>query len=174
MKTFAAALAALALALIPASASAKEGIELSTLPDFLSAGQPWNTEVHALPFPGEPPLPAEGVGIQIRALRSGRTLRFPGERLPDGGYHVNVVFPSAGRWSYEVVGLGRVPEQNWAPVDIGPVASAPARSGSGFPYGWVAGGAAAIVLALLAFGVNRSRAGRAGPRHDASPSAPAR
>ena len=147
MKTFAAALAALALALIPASASAKEGIELSTLPDFLSAGQPWNTEVHALPFPGEPPLPAEGVGIQIRDLGSGRTLRFPGERLPDGGYHVNVVFPSAGRWSYEVVGLGRVPEQNWAPVDIGPVASAPARSGSGFPYGWVAGGAAAICCA---------------------------
>ena len=177
MKTFAAALAALvALALIPASASAKEGIELSSLPDFLHAGQPWDTEIHALPFPGQPPLPAQGVGIEIRDLGSGRALRFPGERLPDLGYHVHVVFPSAGRWSYQVVGLGRVPQQNWAPVDISPAASAPARSGSssGFPYGWVAGGAAAIALALVAFGVSRSRAGRGGPRPGASPSAPAR
>ncbi|MGZ4200937.1 MAG: hypothetical protein ACXVRH_02635 [Thermoleophilaceae bacterium] len=168
MKTLLAAL--VALALIPASA--KEGIELSSLPDFLHAGQTWTTEIHALAFPGQPPLPRSGVGIEIDSR--GKALRFAGRRLPDGGYRVRVVFPSAGRWSYEVVGLGRVPQQNWAPVDISPAASAPARSGSGFPYGWVAGGAAAIALALVAFGFSRFRAGRAGPRPGASPYAPAR
>jgi len=168
MKTFAALLAALSLALLPAAtASAKEGIELSTLPDFLTAGQAWDTEIHALPFPGQPALPASGVGIQIRQLGSGRTLRFPGERLPDLGYHVHVVFPSAGRWSYEVTGIGSIPQQNWAPVDI---AAAKARSHSSFPYGWIAAGA--VVLGAL--GLSRYRAGRAGPRPGASPSAPAR
>jgi hypothetical protein len=170
MKTFAALLAALALALVPAaSASAKEGIELSTLPDFLSAGQSWDTEIHALPFPGQPPLPASGVGIQIRNLESGRTLRFQGERLPDLGYHVHVVFPTGGRWSYKVVGIGRSPQQNWAPVDV---AQPPHDGGSSVPWGWIGAGCGA--LALAAFGFSRYRAGRAGPRPGASPSAPAR
>ena len=168
MKTFAAALAVLALALLPAAASAKEGVELSSLPDFLKAGQSWEVDVHMALFPGERPLPPSGVGIEI--AHAGRTIRYPGSRLPDLGYHVHVVFPSAGRWSYKVVGPTPIHQQNWAPVDIAAAPAAPHSSGSSFPYGWVIGGGGALVLALCGVGISRFRAGRAAPRPGASPS----
>jgi hypothetical protein len=150
MRILALALALVALAVLPTTASAKEGIELSSLPNFLSAGQPWVVEVHSLPFPGTPALPSNApVGVQISS--GGRTLRFPATALAGGGYRARVVFPSAGRWSYKVVGIGRIRQQNWAPVDIGP---APRRTAttesSGFPAGWVGAGAAiAVALGLL-------------------------
>jgi hypothetical protein len=169
MKTCVAAL--LALALVPVAASAKEGIELSSLPNFLSAGQPWTTDIRSIPT--DPALPAiHGVAIQITNQGSHRQLSFPAARLADGSYRVRVVFPSGGRWDYEVVGLGNYPQQNWAAVDVSPAGGNTPSSSSSFPWGWVAGGAGAALVALL--GVSRYRAGRAGPRPGANPSAPAR
>jgi hypothetical protein len=154
MKAFIVALAVLAL--IPTAASAKEGIELSSLPDYLSAGEPWVTTISAIP--GDPGLPAtHGVTIQITNRASGRQLSFPAAPLGDGTYRVRAVFPTAGRWDYHVVGLGNYPQQNWAPVDIASAAGDPPSSSSGsFPWAWVAGGAAAL-LVVGTLGVKRYR-----------------
>jgi hypothetical protein len=151
------ALALVGLALLPATASAKEGIELSSLPDFLSAGQPWVVDIHSPPFPGTPALPRNApVGVRISS--GGRTLRFPATALADGGYRVRVVFPSAGRWTYEVVGIGGIRQQNWAPVDIDPAPRQMATTESnGFPAGWVGAGAG-IAIAFGLFFVRRRRA----------------
>ena len=159
MKAFIAAL--VALALVPAAASAKEGIELSSLPNFLSAGEPWDVTISALPFPDERALPKSGVAVQITNEASGRTLRFAAPLLHDGGYHARVVFPSTGRWSYMVVGIGRMRQQEWAPVDIAPprkpAVRAETKESSAFPFGWVGGGAALLVV-IGALALRRHRA----------------
>jgi hypothetical protein len=168
MKAFVAAL--ITLALVPVAASAKEGIELSSLPDFLTAGEPWNTEIRSLPT--DHGLPAtHGVAIQITNEKTGQTLDFPAAPNGDGSYRVRVVFPSAGRWDYEVVGLGNYPQQDWAPVDIAaPATPAPAadRDSGSFPWGWVGGGGGALTLALAAVFMRRYRPWRSSP---SSPSA---
>jgi hypothetical protein len=159
MRFLAAAL--LALALLPATASAKEGIELSSLPNFLSAGQPWDVDIGTIP--GDRALPDRAkVAIEITNQRSGRVLRFDARTLGAGRYHARVVFPTAGRWAYTVSGLGHYPQQNWAPVDVAradPPAASSTGSGSGgsFPWGWVAGGAAAAALALGTLGLRMRR-----------------
>ena len=165
MKAFIAAL--VALALVPAAASAKEGIELSSLPDFLTAGEPWNTEIRALPTDHGLPA-AHGIAIQITNQKTGQTLDFPAAWNGDGSYRVRVVFPSAGRWDYEVVGLGPYHQQDWAPVDIAapPAAATDSSDSSSFPWGWVGGGAG--LLALAAVAVARYRPWRSSP---SSPSA---
>jgi hypothetical protein len=169
MRTIA-VIAFIAVVLLPASANAKEGLGLSSLPNYLSPGQPWDTRIHALPK--DRSLPANnGVAIQITNEASGRKLEFPAARNANGSYRVRVVFPSAGRWDYEVVGLGNYPQQNWAPVDVAAPGSAAGDSSSSFPWGWVAGGAAGLALVAVV-AVSRYRAGRAGPRPGASPSAP--
>jgi hypothetical protein len=146
--------ALLAAALLPSTAIAKEGLELSTLPDGLMAGQSWDTDIRA--FPPRHDLPqTHGIAIQITKQGSGEQRDFPAARQADGSYRVRVVFPSPGTWDYYVVGLGTYHQQNWAPVHI---AAAPEESS--FPWGWIAGGGA---LALLALVVARFRPWRSSP-----------
>jgi hypothetical protein len=156
-----AAVALIAAVLVPSSAFAKEGLELSSLPDGLAAGQPWDTNIRALPPGGS--LPAtHGVGVQITNVQDGKTLDFPAAPNGDGTYRVRVVFPSAGRWDYQVVGIGTYHQQNWAPAQIvAPAAAVTEDSGSSFPWGWVAGGGAG--LALIALVVARFRPWRSSP-----------
>jgi hypothetical protein len=135
----------IALALLPSSAFAKEGLELSTVPDGLIAGQPWDTDLRA--FPPRHDLPAtHGVAIQITKDGSGEQHSFAAVRNGHGGYRVRVVFPSPGTWSYQVIGLGTYHQQNWAPVDI----AAGAQEES-FPWPWIVGGAVALALAMARF-----------------------
>jgi hypothetical protein len=165
MKAFLAVL--IALALVPAVAYAKEGVELSSLPNFLSAGDSWDVNIHPMSFPGEPDLPKSArPAIQITNEANGQARRFPARPLGDGGYQVHVVFPTAGRWDYKVVGIGHLHQQNWAPVDISPAAAPPATASQtdseSFPWPWIAGAGGALVIALGAVGLRRRfRAGAA-------------
>jgi hypothetical protein len=163
--------ALIAAFLVPSTAFAKEGLELSSLPDGLTAGQPWDTDIRAFGPHGR--LPAtHGVGIQITNVQSGKTLEFPAAQNGDGSYRVRVVFPTAGSWDYQVVGIGTYHQQDWAPAEIvAPAAAVTEDSSSSFPWGWVAGGAG--LLALAAVGVARFRPWRSspsGPSADPPPS----
>jgi len=135
----------IALALVSSSASAKEGIELSTVPNGLLAGQPWDTDIRA--FPPRHDLPAtHGVAIHIFKRGSEEQRSFAAARDGSGGYRVRVVFPSPGTWSYEVVGLGTYHQQHWAPVAI-----AAGTHEESFPWPWIVGGAVALALAVARF-----------------------
>jgi len=144
--------AVVAAVLVPSTAVAKEGIELSSVPDGLIAGQPWDTDIRALPARHD--LPAtHGIAIQITKRGSGEQRSFAAARDGSGGYRVRVVFPSPGTWDYRVVGLGTYEQQNWAPADI-----AAGASEESLPWPWLVGGAA-----LLALGVARFRPWRSSP-----------
>jgi hypothetical protein len=137
--------AVIAVLLVPVSALAKEGIELSSTPDGLIAGQPWDTDISAVPRRRD--LPAtHGIAIHIFKPGSGEQRTFAAARNGSGGYHARVIFPSPGTWTYEVVGLGRYHQQNWAPVDIGA-----GTHKASFPWPWMVGGAVAMALAVARF-----------------------
>jgi hypothetical protein len=146
--------------LVPSTAVAKEGLELSSTPDGLAAGQPWDVDIR--PLPPEHPLPAtHGIGIQITKAGSGEQKMFPAARNRDGSYRASVVFPRGGVWDYEVVGLGPYHQQDWPPVDI--AGSTSSDSGS-FPWGWLVGGAGAVALiALLVARFRPWRSSASGP-----------
>jgi hypothetical protein len=155
--------ALLAAALVPSTAIAKEGLELSTLPDGLMAGQPWDTDIRA--FPPRHDLPAtHGIAIQITKHGSGEQRSFAAATNGDGGYRVRVVFPSPGTWDYYVTGLGTYHQQNWAPVEI----AAPVKKEESFPWPWVA--AAAVVLALVVARFRPWRSSPSAPSVDPPPS----
>ena len=163
-----AAVALIAAVLVPSSAFAKEGLELSSTPGGLAAGQPWDVDIRAMP-PGHPLPATHGIGIQITKQANGEQRGFPAARSADGSYRVSVVFPSAGRWDYEIVGLGPYHQQNWAPVDIR--GSTSSDSSSSFPWGWVAGGAAGLALiALVVARLRPWRSSRSGPSAAPPPS----
>ena len=158
--------------LVPATAGAKEGIELSSTPGGLTAGAPWDVDIRAIP-PNRGLPATHGIGIQITNQAGGEQRSFPAARNGDGSYRVHVVFPSASRWDYEVVGLGPYHQQDWAPVDIAaPPAAATGNSASGsFPWAWVGGGAGLLAFAAVAVARFRPwRSSPSGPSVDPPPS----
>jgi hypothetical protein len=142
-----AAVALIAAVLVPSIAFAKEGLELSSTPGGLAAGQRWDVNIRPMP-PGQPLPATHGIGIQITNEANGEQRSFPAARSADGSYRVSVVFPSAGRWDYEVVGLGPYHQQKWAPVDV---AAGPDKGSGSFPWVWLAAGAVVIALVVARF-----------------------
>jgi hypothetical protein len=163
--TKALALGVVVLLLVPALAAAKSGVELSTAPDGLRAGQPWVVDLTAIGPHGPARIPRTvNLAIEIEKLSTGETHRFRALPLRSGAYRVRVVFPSRGTWSYGVTGLSRRGEQEWDRVVIMPAtAGGPAPSGDragGFPWAWVVGLTPIVIALGLLFERRRTRARR--------------
>lgn len=158
--------AILAGALATAAAAKEMSVSLSGgAPVKMDPGEPWNANllVH-----GEPDLLAEATpGISIRSS-GGEERTFParptGRRAPDGQliYRVTVVFPSEGRWTYQLLdglsdrayqgGLVTVGEPAASAAPQAPVSPAPAAATAGddsFPLWPLAGGLLAAAAAAL-------------------------
>jgi YtkA-like protein len=117
-------------------------------PDDMGPGDTWNANITVLQH-GNPETPLTDVSptLTIRSGAKEKTFKATPTDKP-GVYVAKVVFPSAGKWSYEVydgfVTYGGQTTHTFAPVTIG------AGSGSGgFPTLTV--GAALVALMGLAF-----------------------
>jgi hypothetical protein len=159
--SLAAALAAgLLMALAaPASAGGYATVGLSSLPDGTRPGEPWVVDLTVLQH-GRTPLEGVQPALNVRDA-NGDTTRFEAKPTGEPGvYRAEVVFPSAGRFTY-TVDDGFTQTHTFAPVDISgapttAAAPAPAAGDDGGPS-WLfalgaalaAGLATTIVLALL-------------------------
>jgi hypothetical protein len=127
---------------------------LSSMPDGVAPGEPWNVEITVLQH-GRTPL--DGLAPTVR-IRSGDTMRsFPAEPAGRAGvYRAEVVFPAAGRWRYEVLdGFNNDRPHTYPAVEIGD--SPAATDSGGIAAGWLWGAGAALLLALAVLGVDRRR-----------------
>jgi hypothetical protein len=132
------AVVAAAVAVPVASAGGWATVGLDSLPGGTPAGGKWSVDMTVLQH-GVTPL--QGISPVITIVNTdGDSQRFVGTPTGKPGvYHANVVFPSAGTWSYEVWdGFSRT--HTFKPVEIG----APADSVPYLPLGL----AAALALAL--------------------------
>jgi len=151
MKKILLALAAAAVLVPAATAGGFATVGLGTLPgDDVAAGGTWSTDLtikaHGL-------SPVDGLSPVVR-IRNGDDVRefaaTPAGKT--GVYHVDVVFPTAGTWAYEIDD-GYSQTHTFKPVEVGPLASP-----SSFPTVPVGGIALALLLAAtLALFMRRSR-----------------
>jgi hypothetical protein len=98
---------------------------LSSLPDGTAPGRPWHATLTILQH-GRTPM--SGLRPRVRiASADGRTVRTFAARAAakPGTYTVDVVFPSAGRWTY-AIDDGFSQTHTFAPVAIGASAAVPA------------------------------------------------
>jgi hypothetical protein len=124
--------AAAALALAgTAAAGGWATVKLSSLPDGLSAGEPWVVDITVLQH-GRTPLAGLKPTVTIRKVAAARTtsagsgsttfVAKPTSRT--GVYRARVVFPTAGTWRFEVydafVEYGGARIHRFAPVKIVP------------------------------------------------------
>jgi hypothetical protein len=155
---------ALLLALVAAPPALGGGFAtagVSSTPDGLAPGEPWQVDITVLQH-GRTPL--DGLTPAVR-IRSGETTReFTAEPAGRPGvYHAEVVFPAAGRWSYEVLdGFINERPHTFPAVEIGGSPVAPAAGG--IAAGWLWGAGAALLLALAVLGLDRRRGAGALPR----------
>ncbi len=139
----------LVVGLVLAPAAAAGGwatVQLSAVPsDGLRAGERMGIDITVLQH-GRTPLAGVTPLFQILDLSSGEVVREVAGRptRKPGVYHVDVAFPRAGTFAYQVydgfAAYGGAQAHTFAPVEIG------AAGGSGLPA-WV--GAALAALALL-------------------------
>ena len=120
-------------------------VSLSSTPDDLGPGAPWNVEMTILQH-GRTPLDGVEPSITLTNGATGKTEYVPAKPTGRPGvYEARAVFPEAGRWTYTVDdGFSQVHE--YPPVTIGgEPASAPAAAASddGFPW-------SALLVSLLA------------------------
>jgi hypothetical protein len=153
IRAYVIALAALLLALPGAAhAGGFATVGLSSLPDGMAPGEPWQVELTILQH-GRTPL--EGVEPSVILRRSGRpgTRTFharPTDRA--GVYEAKVTFPSAGLWRY-VVYDGFAARYSFPPVrvrrdgsrTVAAAADRPASAGTGGPDIGLALGLAVVV-----------------------------
>ncbi len=181
-------LAVLAVA-APASAGCWATVGVAPPPAGLGAGEVWKADITVLQH-GQTPLPAEVDAkptLTIVNAESGQAKTFPAKATnrKAGVFTAAVVFPSNGRWSYEVYdGF-----DNWAgnpepcakthtfgTIDVGGGGSTASSSGqppsgpaaepassSGFPAWPVGGGIAGALAAALAVALLVQRRGQREP-----------
>ncbi len=158
-------LAVLLVAAPSAHAGGFATVGLSSGPEGVDAGQPWNVDLTVL---AHGRTPVDGITPIVR-IRSGATERsFPAEPAGEPGvYRAQVVFPSAGTWRYEVQDGYVDAVHSFPPVEIagdgGSTAASAPDDGGGIAAGWLIGAAGALVLALAAFALDRRR------RHGGAP-----
>lgn len=171
------------LLLAPAVASAGgfATAGLSSTPEGVAPGQPWKVDITVLQHGRTP-----AAGLSPRVVISSRdaTREFAAKPTGKPGvYRATVVFPSAGRWDYQVLdGFNDGLPHSFPAVEIGdvadpstaaptpsddaaaPVTAAPIPSDdAGIASGWLwgAGAALALALALVAADLLRRRPARA-------------
>jgi hypothetical protein len=138
----------LAVAALAVPASAVAGgwatVGLGPPPDDMGPGGTWDAKATILQH-GNPETPLMGV-IPTLTIRNGSTTKtFKGTPTDANGVStIKVVFPSAGKWSYEVYDgftmYGGAKSHTFAPVTIGA-----GGDGGGFPTLTVA----SVLLALM-------------------------
>ncbi len=166
------------LGLLMAPASAIGGgwatVGLSSTPEGIGKGQPWNVDVEVLQH-GQTPLADVKPTITITESRTGASRTFSAR--PTGGtgvYRARVVFPSSGAWTYKVDD-GFSQEHQFAQVRIGesaPASTAAGSVGDGDDFPWAAlGGAivAGLAAAGLTMAVQRRRERGASDQQGAMP-----
>ncbi len=163
---------ALLIAAPPAFGGAWATVGLSSTPAGTPPGEPWGVDITVLQH-GRTPL--EGVAPTVH-IRSGDTTRtFVAEPTGKPGvYHARVVFPRAGKWSYEVHdGFVSDFAHTFPAVEIGeggspavPAADTaiPAPDDGGIAAGWLWGAGAALLLALAVLGLDLRRRTAQRPR----------
>lgn len=136
-------------------------VQLSSTPAGISAGSDWNVDVTVLqhgrtPLAGVKPTLTIEDQAQNDALKPITFAGTPTDRV--GVYRFRVVFPHAGRWTYEIYdgfeAYGGAQTHTYPPVEIA------APSGSVFPVWPVVGGilgAAALAAGALGFRFRRAR-----------------
>jgi len=124
-----------ALLVLPAIAGAGgfATVGLSSLPDGTAPGKPWHVTLTILQH-GRTPMSSLKPTVRV-ASADGQTVRtFAAKRAgKPGTYTADVVFPSAGRWSYSIDD-GFTQTHFYAPVAIGASAAVPvpgSQSGAG-------------------------------------------
>ena len=143
----AALVAAAGLLGLPAAATAGgwATVSLSSTPDGLGPGAPWDVKMTILQH-GRTPLDGVEPSITLTNGATGKTEYVAAKPTGRPGvYEARAVFPEAGRWTYAVDdGFSRVHDYP-AVVIGGAAASAPvaADSGDGFPW-------SALLVSLLA------------------------
>lgn len=136
---------------------------LAAPPDDVGAGDAWNARITILQH-GQTPL--EGVTPTV-TIRNGPTVKsFKAKPTDEPGiYLAKVVFPSAGKWSYEVKDgfdtYGGGQTHKFAAVDIG------SAGGGGLPFFAIIGigGLALGAIALLYLLARRVRVRAPAPSH---------
>ena len=166
MRRIALSLTAVAVVAIAAPAALGGGFAttgLSSTPDGLRSGQPWNVEITVLQH-GR--TPAAGLKPRVRIDGPGGARREVAARPTTraGVYAASVRFPASGRWTYTVFdGFNDAMPTTYAPVTIAPRAAAPAAAPSspaddgGLPVWPFLAAAAGLAVAggALAFGRRR-------------------
>ena len=92
-------------------------------PEGVGAGDTWNAQVNILQH-GETPLSGVSPTVTIRNASTGEAKTFDAKPTDEAGVYVaKVVFPSAGKWSYEVYDgfsqYGGAKTHTFGSVDIG-------------------------------------------------------
>ena len=162
-------LVTVAAALWAAPALAKEThVELgASVPADLGPGETWSTTVTVVPEPPAILYGSDPASITVRNVKTGATREYQGVRMDKPGiYRIDVVFPTAGVWAYEVHD-GLTPRAfQFPPVTIRGDAPAPAAApaprepaSDGAPVLWIVLGALGVLLttAAAAAAVRRSR-----------------
>jgi hypothetical protein len=143
-------LLALAVA-VPALAGGFATAGISTTPAGVEPGEPWNADItvmrHGL-------TPMDGLTPLLR-IRSGDTTReFAAKPTGQTGvYRAVVVFPTAGKWEYEVIDGFRTDVTHTFPA----VEIASAGGGSTFSASWLWGAGAALAAAVAVLALDRRR-----------------
>ena len=144
----AALVAAAGLLGLPAAAAAGgwATVSLSSTPDGLGPGDPWNVELTILQH-GRTPLDGLEPSITLTNGATGNTKHVVAKPAGQPGvYEARAVFPDAGRWTYAIDdGFSRV--HDYPTVTISGAAGGPAGAGGdGFP--WIA-----LLISLLLAGL---------------------
>jgi hypothetical protein len=161
---------ALLIAAPPAFGGGFATVGLSSTPAGTAPGEPWNVDLTVLQH-GRTPL--DGLTPVVTISSGGTTKEFTARPTGEPGvYRASVVFPKAGRWSYEVndgfvtgvphtfpaVVIGGGDGSPAVPAaETAPPAPAPASDDGGIAAGWLWGAGAALVLALAVLGLDRRR-----------------
>ena len=161
------AIALLAPALASAGGFATVG--LSSTPDGVGTGKPWNVDITVLQH-GKTPL--DGLSPRVQISSGDATREFAAKPTGKTGvYRAAVVFPKAGKWEYVVfdgfndqmphtfpaVRIGDGAASPAAPSPASVPASAPAPADGGIAAGWLWGAGAAVLLAFVVLAVDRRR-----------------
>ena len=152
---------ALVLLIAPAAhAGGWATVGLSSTPAGTEPGTPWPVKITVLQH-GVTPLEGVEPAVIITSGDARKTFAAKPTGKP-GVYRAEVVFPTAGRWSYAVDdGFISGQPHTFPAVQIGAETSAPAPAsgadGGGVSAGWLVPGIALLLAAAAIFALDRRR-----------------